>query len=65
MFGGHSTVALGNLVGPSGGIATAERASVNGIARGPSNGNDLSSMLTIPIALALGVLLWYALKTYD
>lgn len=55
-------VGMGNIYGPSAGQAVAQRATVSprGMATQAS-----SSFFTIPIMLAFGVLVWYALKTFD
>lgn len=60
---GFSTVAFGGIYGPAAGEAVSARASVApGLHTGASLG---SGILTIPIMVAAGVLVWYALKTYN
>lgn len=64
-FSPSGTVNFGSIVGPAAGMAVSERSSVNRVGKMTNGTNDFSSMVTIPIVLAAGFLLWYALKTYD
>jgi len=55
------TVSLGNIYGPSAGASNAERTSV---AVAKSSGR-VPSVLTLPVVIALGVLVWYAVREYN
>ena len=58
-----STVSMGNVYGPAAGEAVSARASMQPSLHTSSFGG--AGMFTIPLMLAVGVLVWYALKTYD
>lgn len=66
MYNGRQagTVSFGSIVGPAAGHAVAERASV--MPRRAMNNAAMmdGTILTVPVILALGVLVWYALKNY-
>lgn len=57
-----STVSMGNVYGPAAGEAVSARASMQPSLHTSFGG---AGMFTIPLMLAVGVLVWYALKTYD
>lgn len=59
----HSTVSFGSLYGPAAGEAVSARASV--APSGMHASIPGAGMLSLPLVLAMGFLVWYALKTYD
>lgn len=59
------TVSFASIMGPVGGQAVAERASVYPIRRMTNGAGIGSGILTLPVIIAMGVLVWYAVRSYE
>lgn len=68
-FGAPGTVALNSFYGGTSGRTKAELESRGPVRSGAAvplpSGNNAGNLLTLPVILALGVLVWYAVKTYE
>lgn len=69
-FGNPGTVNFGAFYGGTSGKTKAEISAIGPVSSRvasvpPTMPGSLGNMLTIPVALALGVLVWYAIKTYE
>lgn len=58
------TVSYGSVMGPMAGQAVAERASAYPMRKMRGNGQAFEGMMTLPVIIAMGVLVWYAVKSY-